>query len=96
MNQDQRLNTPHYLPRKYTSSHFHAKQQKMDQAGAKVKTEAPAVSFPDLYQQQIERVNAALAPKVRCVHCKDTGWLTVFCPENGTDIRPCDWCGEEA
>lgn len=30
-----------------------------------------------------------------CTECCDTGWLRVFCPENGTDIRPCDFCEEE-
>jgi hypothetical protein len=96
MNQDQRLNTPHYLPRKYTSSHFHAKQQKMDQAGASVKTEAPALSFEELMRQQMIRVAGIGKPVIRCEECRDTGWLSVACPENGTDIIPCDFCQEEA
>lgn len=94
MKQDERLqSTPHYLIRKYSS---HSHPQKMDQAGASVKTEAPALSFEELMRQQMIRVAGIGKPVIRCEECRDTGWLSVHCPEAGTDIIPCDFCQEEA
>lgn len=28
-----------------------------------------------------------------CQECQDTGWMTVFCGEAGTDEIPCEVCG---
>jgi hypothetical protein len=89
MKQDTRFLTPHFLPltRKPT---FQSKP-----TGAGNGSSPSGFSFEELYRQQLERVADIGKPVIACEECRDTGWMTVFCPENGTDIIPCDFCQEE-